>query len=146
MALPLTTRAKRLVRLASDIAHRTATSGVGDLAMLIAIMEEDRGLAAIILRDFRMELKPLYDALPSPAAAPSAPSTDEHAASAALHPEILSLIESSSPIAMELEVPEIGSEHFLLAITRRPDSSAARMLAAAGITETSIHAAADRMF
>ena len=56
----LTERTQRVIRLAHDIVRRNRSREGGDLAVLIAIIEENGGIAAAILRQLKLDLRSLY--------------------------------------------------------------------------------------
>jgi hypothetical protein len=56
------------------------------------------------------------------------------------------LLDAAVPVATEAGMPQVGSEHLLVVMVRRPASAAGRALAAAGITEARIREAADRLW
>jgi ATP-dependent Clp protease ATP-binding subunit ClpA len=139
----LTPRTRRLLALAQDISRRGRTAGCdrSDLAMLIAILEDDGGIAAAILRPLGLSLGKLYDELPwQPGANPPVVRRDDQA-----DDEVARLLRAAAAIRQELGGAAIGSEHFLLAMVRSPDSAAGKALAKAGITERILEESANRI-
>src|SRR5439155_25337760 len=121
MSHALTARTRRLIDLAADIARRCSAPSYGDLALLIAIVEEDGGIAARVLSNLGLQLQPLYKALSSRSKASAhngghAPSIS-HTAS-----DIAQVVSAAVPVAVEMGRSEIGSEHLLLAMVRAPGS------------------------
>src|SRR5688572_67586 len=59
----LTERTPRVIRLARDIVRRSGIREGGELAVLIAILEDKGGVAAAILHQVQLDLRTLYLAL-----------------------------------------------------------------------------------
>ena len=58
-----TDRTQRVIRLARDIVRRSGIRRGGELAVLIAIVEDNGGVAAAMLRHVKLDLRSLYLAL-----------------------------------------------------------------------------------
>jgi ATP-dependent Clp protease ATP-binding subunit ClpA len=129
----LTPRTSRLIALAKDVSRRCWIPGCdrSDLALLIAIVEDDGGVAATILRPLGLSLQELYKDLPW-RAEPAPPS---NAIGDAGSDAIERLLRDAVLVKGKLRGHEIGTEHLLIAMVRSPNSAAGKALAKAGITE-----------
>jgi ATP-dependent Clp protease ATP-binding subunit ClpA len=139
----LTPRTRRLIALASDIAQRYDSPKQWDLALLIAIMEDRDGIAGRILSYLGLSASALYKLLPP---TPVPPEREDASATLAPAATIEQLLDPAVPVATEANMPQIGSEHLLVVMVRRPESAAGRALATGGITEARIREAADRLW
>lgn len=135
MSDELTERTQRVIRLALDIVRRSGIRRGGELAVLIAIMEDNGGVAAAILREVKLHLRTLYLELERLSAA-------DQTTPAGAELEIEQLVFSATALRALSGAAQVGTEHLLIAIIWKPDCAAARVIAAAGITERTIHAAA----
>jgi ATP-dependent Clp protease ATP-binding subunit ClpA len=130
----LTERTQRVIRLARDIVRRTGIRQGGELAVLIAILEDGGGVAAAILQHVKLDLRTLYLALEKV--------TTDQAIPARAESEIEQLIADAIPLRARSGAAEVGTEHLLVAMIWKRGCAAARALKAAGITEKAIFAAA----
>ena len=135
-----TQRARRVMTLADDITRRCGADPLDDLPILIAILEEDGGIAASILRELSVELQPLYKELPIPAGAAAASAPTPHA-STVERP----IVEQARAIARESGVGEIGTEHLLIALTRAGNTPASDALRRARVSEAKVQWTAYRL-
>ena len=130
----LTERTQRVIRLARDIVRRSGIRQGGELAVLIAILEDNGGVAAAILREVELDLRTLYLALEKV-------KTDQ-TVSACAESEIEQLVAEATALRGRSGAARVGTEHLLVAMIWKPGCAAARTLSAVGITEEAIHAAA----
>jgi ATP-dependent Clp protease ATP-binding subunit ClpA len=130
----LTERTLRVIRLARDIVHRTAIRQGGELAVLTAILEDNGGVAAAILRQVQLHIRTLYLALEKITTDPTIPARAES--------EIEQLVAEAAALRAASGAAQVGTELLLVAILWKPDCAAAQVLSAAGITQQTIHAAA----
>ena len=130
----LTERTQRVIRLARDIVRRSGIREGGDLAVLIAISEENGGIAAAILRQLKFDLRPLYLRLET------LPTIEPPQARAEL--DIEQLIVDATAVHHGSGAEKVGTEHLLVAMIRNPAGTAAMALKAAGVTEDTMHYAA----
>jgi ATP-dependent Clp protease ATP-binding subunit ClpA len=130
----LTERTQRVIRLARDIVRRSEVRRGGELAALIAIMEDNGGVAAAILHQAKLHVRTLYLELEK--------LTTDQTTSARAELEIEQLVAEATALRSQSGAAQVGTEHLLVAMIWKPDCAAARALSAAGITEGAIHAAA----
>lgn len=136
-----TQRTRRVMALANDIAIRHGLGSVTDLAVLIAIIEEGNGIAATILGACGVELKPLYQHLPT--------TQRELRVGDLTQPLPVSLdcqrvLQTAERVAVDYGTMQIGTEHLLVAIVWSVDTAAAKFLAEAGVTESRIRETASQ--
>jgi len=134
MADELTERAQRVIRLARDILRRSGIRRGGELAVLIAIMEDNGGVAAAILNEAQLSLRTLYLNLEKVTTDQTTPALAES--------EIEQLVAEATPLRGRSGAAQVGTEHLLVAMIWKPGCAAARAISAAGITEKAIRAAA----
>jgi ATP-dependent Clp protease ATP-binding subunit ClpC len=139
MSDAFTPRTRKILALAQDIARRSGASELGDLPILIAIVEENGGIAARVLRKLGLSLPPLYQDLPAPAVASA---LQPAAVDLPLSADVRRLMDIASDLARGVEADSIGTEHLLLVMTRTPQTPAGQALARAGITESAVRTAA----
>src|SRR5687768_14709430 len=132
-----TQRARRVMTLAEDIGRRAGADPADDLPILIAILEDDGGIAAEVLRALGIQLEPLYKQLP--AGIPMDPSAQSVAAAAQ------PIAVRAAAVAQELGAAEAGTEHLLIALTRGASTTASHVLSAAGVSEARVKATAYRL-
>jgi ATP-dependent Clp protease ATP-binding subunit ClpA len=130
----LTERTQRVIRLARDIVRRSGIRRGGELAVLIAIMEDNGGVAAAILRQVQLGLRTLYLELEKMMTDRTTPARAEA--------EIEQLVAAATALRGRSGAAQVGTEHLLVAMISKHGCAAARALSAVGITETAIHAAA----
>ena len=138
MPIAFTQRARRVISLAEDIARRTGADSGNDLPLLIAILEDDGGIAAAVLRELGVKLEPLYLELPTG----GSPQT----VSLPFEPPRWAIDTRAAAVARGMGAREIGTEHLLLALTSvNVATPAARALRDAGVSEARIKATAFRL-
>ena len=128
-----TQRTRRIMVLAGDISRRHGLDSISDLAVLIALLEENNGVAASILLECGVELAPLYERLPKT-------QTDlrmqDLTKPIVVSSEVEQLLRSAESVAAEYEAPQVGTEHLLIAMLRAGEAiTAAKLLAEHGLTE-----------
>ena len=134
---PLTKRARRVVNLARDIARRFGITRGGDLVVLIAILEDNGGVAATVLKEMGLDLRALYAQLPpTPLEAPPDSSAEA---------DIARVVALATVVAAEREAAELGTEHLLFAMVRDTESAACAMLLRFNITYELIQATIERL-
>ena len=129
-----TERTQRVIRLARDIVQRSGIRQGGELAVLTAILEDNGGVAAAILREVQLNLRTLYLALEN--------ETTDQMVPASAESEIDALVAAATALRVRSNAPQVGTELLLVATIRKPDCTAARVLLDAGVTERAIHRAA----
>ena len=132
-----TQRARRVMKLADDIGRRAGADPSDDLPILIAILEDDGGIAAEVLRELGVQLEPLYKQLPSRV------SIEDSSASAPAPAEPIAA--RAAAVARELGAAEAGTEHLLIALTRGAGTNASQALSAARVSEARVKATAHRL-
>ena len=105
-------------------------------------MEDRDGIAGRILSYLRLSASALYRMLPTTPVAIEGSETSATAPAATIE----HLLDAAVPVAIEAGMAQVGSEHLLVVMVRRPESAAGRALDAAGITEARIREAAARLW
>jgi ATP-dependent Clp protease ATP-binding subunit ClpC len=136
-----TDRVSRVMALANDISRREGGSEISEIVVLIAIMEEDGGIAATLLRDVGVQLERLYRRIPPTSETAAKPNQNVLPTSSALQ-DVLKL---AVVLARETGATDAGTEHLLVAILRHPDSLAAKALSEWDVTESKLRDAASRL-
>src|SRR5947209_9457060 len=114
----LTERTQRLIRLAGDIVRRSGIREGGELAALIAILEDNGGVAAAILHQVQLDLRTLYLALEKVTTDQTMPARAES--------EIEQLVADARALRVRSGAAQVGTEHLLVAILWKPGCAAAR--------------------
>lgn len=120
-----TDRARRVLQLASQEAMRLAHDHVGTEHLLLGIVKEGSGLAAIVMQQFKVNLTLVRQQVeklghgPSPGAPPARLRQTDRYARAIGH-----AIEEANLLSHNY----VGTEHLLLGLLRESDGTAARVL------------------
>src|SRR6266568_5585911 len=112
-----TDRTRKIMALANRIAHRNGTRIIGDLEILLALLEEGRGVGADVLRRLGIDTKKMFSEL---IGKPSAFAWLRPMRRFPQTPEAKKIIETAMRGSDELGHSYVGSEHFLLAMTMNP--------------------------
>ncbi|HEV8378117.1 MAG TPA: Clp protease N-terminal domain-containing protein [Tepidisphaeraceae bacterium] len=130
-----TDRTRKIMALANRAAHQRGTRIIGDMEMLLGLLEEGRGVGAQILRKSGLDLKQTYTELFGTRSLLSfflpmkpLPQTQE----------AKRIIETAMSASASLEHDHVGSEHLLLAITMSANCAAAKALMERNVNETKV--------
>ncbi len=124
-----TDRARRAMQLASQEAMRLGHDHVGTEHLLLGIVKEGSGLAAIVLQELNVSLAAVRQKVeelvhgPSPAGPGKPKATERHSR------VIMYAIEEANNLSHNY----VGTEHLLLGLLREPEGTAARVLSALNI-------------
>jgi hypothetical protein len=130
VAEPLTERAKRALKLASEEARRFNHTYVGQEHLLLGIVREGEGFGAKILFDMGVDLPRVREATAfligrgNPTATP---------ADLALTPRLKQAIEYAVEAARNLQHHYVGQEHLLLGLIREGTGMGVRILDQMGV-------------
>jgi ATP-dependent Clp protease ATP-binding subunit ClpC len=130
-----TDRTRKIMALANRAAHQRGTGIIGDLEMLLGLLEEGDGVGAKILRKLGHDLNQMHHELFGKCSLLSAframgplPQT----------PEAKQTIEAAIAVSASLGQKHVGSGHFLLAMTMTPNSAAGKALIDRAVTEVRV--------
>ena len=126
-----TERAKKVIKLAREEAGRLGHNYIGTEHLLLALIREGEGVAAIVLQNLgldldnlRLEVEKMVQASPSTLTLGEMPFT----------PRAKKVLELAVENAQALSHTYIGTEHILLGLIREGAGIAARVLEKIGIT------------
>ena len=136
-----TERARSLVQLAQDILTRYKHTQLDIDHLLLAMLEQNDGLAVQVLQSLNVDLRSLThnveDAL---ARAPKVQYADA-GAQIYITPRIKKVFDLAQEEAQRLQDSHIGVEHLLLGLLKEGEGGAVRMLKNAGVDEEKVYAA-----
>jgi len=140
--LPFTDRARRAMALANQEAQRLAHDHIGTEHLLLGLVKEDSGMAAVVLRDFKLDLTTVRRTVERLTHGPSK-------SPILLGPEqtsrIRRVLDHASQEARDLSHNYIGTEHLLLGLLNEPEGTAARALADLSLKVDDVRAAVLRL-
>src|SRR5687768_13853154 len=121
-----TDRARRAMTLANQESQRLAHDHVGTEHLLLGMVKEGSGLAAVVLREFRVDLSVVRQQVEQMGHGPSkTPPPMKLQQTERLQRVLRYAIDE----AAELGHNYVGTEHLLLGLLREPEGTAARVLA-----------------
>ncbi len=120
-----TDRARRALTLANQEAQRLAHDHIGTEHLLLGIVKEGSGLAAIVLQQFRIDLTTVRHEVEKLGHGPSrtSPLKLEHTE------RLRRVLDYAQSEAAALSHNYVGTEHLLLGLLQEPEGTAARVLA-----------------
>ena len=130
-----TERARELVQLAQDILTRYKHTQLDTEHLLIAMLEQNDGLAPQVLRQLGAEPRDLIRATENALARAPKVQYNDPSAQIYITPRIKRVFELASEEAQRLQDTHIGVEHLLLALIKENEGGAARLLAQFGVDE-----------
>ncbi len=140
-----TERARSLVQLAQDILTRYKHTQLDIDHLLLAMLEQNDGLAVQVLQSLHVDLRSLThnveDAL---ARAPKVQYADA-GAQIYITPRIKKVFDLAQEEAQRLQDSHIGVEHLLLGLLKEGEGGAVRMLKNAGVDEEKVYAALQKI-
>jgi ATP-dependent Clp protease ATP-binding subunit ClpC len=126
-----TERARRAITLAQDEARSLKNEHIDSEHVLLGLMAEGHGLAALALQAQDVTLERLRDAV----AAAGAPTVAEPPRQIPFAPRAKKLLQLGVREALQLGHNYVGTEHLLLAVFTDDGGIGAAVLAEAGVTE-----------
>ena len=130
-----TERARELVQLAQDILTRYKHTQLDTEHLLLAMLEQNDGLASQVLRHLNVESRELIRATENALARAPKVQYNDPSAQIYITPRIKRVFELASEEAQRLQDTHIGVEHLLLALIKENEGGAARLLAQFGVDE-----------
>jgi ATP-dependent Clp protease ATP-binding subunit ClpC len=122
-----TDRARRAITLANQEAQRLAHDHVGTEHLLLGIVKEGSGLAAVVLQEFHVDLSVVRQQVEALGHGPSkSPPPPQKLGQTQ---RLLRVLEYAIQEASALSHNYVGTEHLLLGLLREPEGTAARVLA-----------------
>lgn len=137
----VTQRTRRVMALASDIALRHGLVAISDVVILIAIIEEGRGIAATLLKALGVDSRPLYRHLPKLQVELR---VGDLARALPVSSECQRILQTAEGVAAEYGSQQVATEHLLIAIIRTAHTLTAEFLTERGVTEMAIRETAAR--
>jgi ATP-dependent Clp protease ATP-binding subunit ClpC len=122
----LTDRARRALTFANQEAQRLAHDHVGTEHLLLGMVKENSGLAAIVLHEFHIDLSTVRQEV---LRVTHGPSQNPPAQQLPQTPRLQRVLRQAIEEAESLSHNYVGTEHLLLGLLREPDGTAARALA-----------------
>jgi ATP-dependent Clp protease ATP-binding subunit ClpC len=132
-----TDRARRALQLAGQEAMRLGHDHIGTEHLLMGIVKEGSGLAAVVLEQFKVSLAMVRQKVDSLAHGPSSMPVAKPKATERHQRVIMYAIDE----AHNLSHNYVGTEHILLGLLREPEGTAARVLAALDLKLDDVRAA-----
>ena len=136
-----TSRARHVLKLAQQEAERLNSRVIGTEHVLVALLREDSGVAARILKELGITLPKVRAAVERRAAKASYPLERR----LELSPRTKQVLELAVKEAQELDSHYIGTEHLLLGIVKEGGGIAAGILKRMGASERSVRDSLERM-
>jgi ATP-dependent Clp protease ATP-binding subunit ClpC len=136
-----TRRARSALKLAQEEAERLNSSVIGTEHVLVALLREDSGVAARILKELGITLPKVRAAVERRAGKASLPLERR----VELSPRTKQVLELAVKEAQELNSHYIGTEHLLLGIVKEGSGIAAGILRRMGASERSVRDSLKRM-
>jgi ATP-dependent Clp protease ATP-binding subunit ClpC len=133
-----TDRARRAIMLANQEAQRLAHDHVGTEHLLLGIVKEGSGLAAVVLQEFDVDLSVVRQQVE---ALGHGPSKSPPPAKLPQTQRLLRVLEYAIQEASALSHNYVGTEHLLLGLLREPEGTAARVLASIPLKAEEVRAA-----
>jgi ATP-dependent Clp protease ATP-binding subunit ClpC len=134
-----TDRARSALTLASQEAHRLRHDHVGTEHLLLGIVKEGSGLAAIVLQQFDVSLGTVRQKVEELCHGPSSGHLPARLRQTERYARVLEYAEEE---ATALSHNYVGTEHLLLGLLREPEGTAARVLAALNLKLEDVRGAA----
>ncbi len=125
-----TKSAQTVQKLAEKAARTCGHSYVGSEHLLVGLVQEEKGMAGVMLRGSHVEEKRLLELIDRLIAPESQTVTAEREG---LTPRAREILRSSAEIAQLFGSEQVGTEHILLAILRDVECVAARLLHTLGV-------------
>jgi ATP-dependent Clp protease ATP-binding subunit ClpC len=121
-----TDRARRTLTLASQEAMRLRHDHIGTEHLLLGLVKEGSGLAAVVLQQFRISLPTVRDKVEELTHGPSTNPTPGKLRQTERYTRVLGYAIDE---ANSLSNNYVGTEHLLLGLLREPEGTASRVLA-----------------
>src|SRR4051812_33328648 len=122
----LTDRARRAMTFANQEAQRLGHDHVGTEHLLLGMVKEGSGLAAVVLGEFRVDLSMVRQEVLKLSHGPSKGPPPQRLPQT---PRMEQVLNHAIEEAEALSHNYVGTEHLLLGLLREPDGTAARALA-----------------
>jgi len=124
--LPATDRARNVMALANQEAQRLAHDHIGTEHLLLGLVKEDSGMAAVVLREFKLDLTSMRRTVER---LTHGPSKTPPPARLEQTPRLQRVLDHASQEARDLSHNYVGTEHLLLGLLGEPEGTASRALA-----------------
>jgi ATP-dependent Clp protease ATP-binding subunit ClpC len=130
-----TDRARKIMALANRIAHHSGVRIIGDMEILLGLLEEGRGVGVEVLKRLDVNLQKTHDELIGKTSFWASFRQMKRFPQTA---EAKRVIQSAITASASLGHNYVGSEHLLLAMTMNPTSAAGKALMARGVDEAKV--------
>ncbi len=137
-----TSRAKKILTMAEQQAEASGQSYIGDEHLLLALMKEGQGLAAVVLRGFGLDVEKLAAEIDD-VRTRKKPGVIERIGAPTSHTK--KVIEFAFEEAHRMKHDHVGTEHLLLGLVREPDTVSATALANLGVTPDRVKGDVERL-
>ena len=129
-----TDRARRAMTLANQEAQRLGHDHIGTEHLLLGLVKEGSGMAAVVLQEYRVDLGKLRQQAEQLAHPPSHPSSRAPANKPIVHSDrYRRVIDFAVEESSNLSNNYVGTEHLLLGLLHLRDGTAAKVLAGLGL-------------
>ncbi len=136
-----TERARELVQLAQDILQRYKHTQLDTEHLLLAMLEQNEGLALQVMQNLGTDIRGLSRAVEDTLArAPKVQYSDD-SAQIYITPRIKKVFDLAKEEAQRLNDSYVGVEHLLLGLIKETDGGAARILKQFGVDEEKVYRA-----
>ncbi len=136
-----TERARELVQKAQDILVRYQHTQLDTEHLLLAMLEQNDGLAVQVLQSLSVETRTLGHAVEEALARAPKVQYADSGAQIYITPRIKKVFDLAKDEAQRLQDSYIGVEHLLLALVKEGDGGAARLLKQRGVDEEKLYRA-----
>ena len=132
-----TEKAQRVIELAKKCAKELKQNYVGTEHVLVALIRERTGVAALVLSENGVQESQILDLIEQLIAPGAEVMLKEHDG---FTPRTDKILEYSEEIARRFDAEKIGTEHILMALIREGDSTALRLLNTLNINVMKVYA------
>jgi ATP-dependent Clp protease ATP-binding subunit ClpC len=133
-----TDRARRAMTLANQEAQRLVHDHIGTEHLLLGLVKEGSGTAAIVLREFKVDLVKVRQQVEQHAHGPSRPPLPPQLTRSDRYKRVVGFAIAE---AESLGHNYVGTEHLLLGLLHLPDGTAAKVLSGLGLKLDDVRAA-----
>src|SRR5690348_16659946 len=130
-----TEKARELVELSQDILARYKHTQLDTEHLLLAMLEQNEGLATQVLQKLGVEKRQLTASVENELARAPKVTYSDQTAQMYITPRIKRVFDLAGEEAQRLQDSYIGVEHLLLGLIKEGDGGAARLLKQAGVDQ-----------
>ncbi len=139
-----TDRARRVMTLANQEAQRLGHDHIGTEHLLLGLVKEVSGVAAVVLREFKVDLSSARQQVERAVHGPNRDVSSHPVLQQT--PRLQRVLQFAVQEAQELGQNYVGTEHLLLGLLREPEGTAAKVLSGLHLQLEQVREAVLRQF